>query len=80
MGRIFSKCKTQMLFWVYNAKDINCFCGKEKELAQELDWVAGSFLDRDGDRIEMWLWGLGRGVTSPKPNARFSLRSVILSR
>lgn len=36
-------------------------CGKEKELAQELDWVAGSFLDRDGDRIEMRLWGLGRG-------------------
>ena len=30
-------------------------CGKEKELAQELDWVAGSFLDRDGDRIEMRL-------------------------
>lgn len=29
---------------------------ERKKLAQELDWVAGSFLDRDGDRIEMRLW------------------------
>ena len=32
MGHIFNKHKAERLFWVYNAKDINCFWGKKKDL------------------------------------------------
>ena len=31
MGHIFSKHKAERLFWVYNAKDINCFSGEKKK-------------------------------------------------